>query len=84
MRLSSRHFFKRNSRSYVIPAAFPLSIVMDGCQPFDEDTWATVSLRSPGGGPGVTFRGVKPCSRCKVTTTDQATAEVGKEPLVVS
>ncbi|GAQ87885.1 hypothetical protein KFL_003850060 [Klebsormidium nitens] len=61
---------------------FRPNIVVDGCQPFDEDTWATVSVRSPGGGTGVTFRGVKPCSRCKVTTTDQATAEVGKEPLV--
>ena len=24
---------------------------------------------------------VKPCSRCKVTTVDQLTAETGKEPL---
>ncbi len=24
---------------------------------------------------------VKPCTRCQITTTDQATAEVGTEPL---
>jgi uncharacterized protein YcbX len=25
---------------------------------------------------------VKPCTRCRVTTTDQATAAVGREPLL--
>lgn len=30
---------------------------------------------------GVTLRMVKPCVRCRITTTDQETAEVGKEPL---
>lgn len=29
----------------------------------------------------ITFYGVKPCGRCVLTTTDQATAERGKEPL---
>ncbi len=29
----------------------------------------------------VTFGVVKPCARCKITTTNQVTAEVGKEPL---
>jgi len=29
----------------------------------------------------VTFAVVKPCARCKITTTDQLTSEVGKEPL---
>ena len=29
----------------------------------------------------VRFSVVKPCARCKITTTNQATAEVGKEPL---
>ena len=32
------------------------------------------------GGGGVVLRGVKPCSRCKVPTIDQATGEVGDEP----
>jgi uncharacterized protein YcbX len=56
---------------------------VDGCKPFEEDTWAKLRVGSPGGSEQVTFRGVKPCDRCKVTTTDQATGEVGKEPLVV-
>jgi uncharacterized protein YcbX len=29
----------------------------------------------------VTLRLVKPCTRCRITTTDQATAQVGVEPL---
>lgn len=32
-------------------------------------------------GDGFEIRLVKPCVRCRITATDQATAEVGKEPL---
>ena len=32
-------------------------------------------------GDGIELRLVKPCTRCRITTTDQLTAEVGKEPL---
>ncbi len=32
-------------------------------------------------GDGIEIRLVKPCTRCRITTTDQATAEVGIEPL---
>ena len=43
--------------------------------PFGEDLVQQISLG------GITFRVVKPCARCAVTTTDQATARRGKEPL---
>lgn len=32
-------------------------------------------------GEGIELALVKPCERCRITTTDQLTAEVGKEPL---
>ncbi|CAI7912410.1 unnamed protein product, partial [Closterium sp. NIES-54] len=85
------------------PCCSSPSIVVEGCEPFDEDTWRSFSIASnsnavageeadegPGSGSGCessgaassgVFRGVKPCSRCKITTIDQLTAESGKEPL---
>ncbi|CAI5463888.1 unnamed protein product [Closterium sp. Yama58-4] len=88
---------------------FRPNIVVEGCEPFDEDTWRSFSLarssntaageaaeEEGGEGRGCrsgsrceisgaasagVFRGVKPCSRCKITTIDQLTAESSKEPL---
>jgi len=57
---------------------FRPNIVVEGAKaPFDEDTWKTFRIR------GMTFHGVKPCSRCKVTTLDQDTgiSTTGQEPL---
>jgi uncharacterized protein len=55
---------------------FRANIVVKGCKAFAEDTWRDFEIGSAG------FRGVKPCTRCQVTTTDQATGEVlGPEPL---
>lgn len=55
---------------------FRANIVVKGCKAFAEDTWRDFDI----GGAG--FRGVKPCTRCQMTTTDQATGEVlGPEPL---
>jgi uncharacterized protein YcbX len=54
---------------------FRPNIVLDGLEPYDEDHIDTLSV-----GP-VTLKLVKPCIRCQVTTTDQATATVGIEPL---
>lgn len=54
---------------------FRPSFVISGTTPFAEDGWARVRV-----GP-VTFRAGGPCARCIVTTTDQLTAERGKEPL---
>ncbi|MCT9088651.1 MOSC domain-containing protein [Streptomyces sp. ASQP_92] len=54
---------------------FRPNVVLDGTEPWAEDTWSRVSIGE------VSFRVVKPCGRCVITTTDQATAERGKEPL---
>jgi hypothetical protein len=55
---------------------FRPSIVVSGAQPYAEDHWGDIRV-----GEAV-LRGVKPCGRCQVTTTDQTTGEVrGPEPL---
>ncbi|MBW5422815.1 MOSC domain-containing protein [Streptomyces sp. BG9H] len=54
---------------------FRPNVVVDGTPPWAEDDWKRVAIGD------VTFRVVKKCGRCVVTTTDQNTAERGKEPL---
>lgn len=54
---------------------FRPNVVLSGLPAFAEDHVDTITVG------GITLRCVKPCTRCKVTTTDQATARVGIEPL---
>lgn len=54
---------------------FRPNLVVQGCDPFAEDGWQQIRIDS------VTFDLVKPCARCKITTIDQQTGAVGKEPL---
>ncbi|MFE4974607.1 MOSC domain-containing protein [Kitasatospora sp. NPDC056651] len=55
---------------------FRPNVVIGGAEPWAEDTWRRIRIGS------VTFKVVKPCGRCVVTTTDQETGERrGKEPL---
>lgn len=54
---------------------FRPNVVVDGLDPYDEDHLDTLTIGE------VVLRMVKPCVRCQVTTTDQATAAVGREPL---
>jgi len=66
-----------NSR---LPEAIPMnrfrpSVVFTGGLPFAEDTWAHFQIGD------LSFRGVKPCARCVVTTIDQASAQKSPEPL---
>lgn len=56
---------------------FRPNLVVSGSAPYAEDRWGEIRI----GGQAV-LRGVKPCGRCQVTTTDQSTGEVaGPEPL---
>jgi uncharacterized protein YcbX len=54
---------------------FRPNLVLADCEPFAEDRFTTLSIGE------VSFRGVKRCERCSVTTVDPATGERGKEPL---
>jgi uncharacterized protein len=55
---------------------FRPNVVIDGVDAYDEDRMHEMRLN------GVTLRMVKPCTRCTITTTDQAAGAVdGVEPL---
>ncbi|MER6357188.1 MOSC N-terminal beta barrel domain-containing protein [Streptomyces sp. NPDC001634] len=54
---------------------FRPNVVVAGTAPWAEDDWKRIAIGE------VVFRSAKMCGRCVVTTTDQATAERGKEPL---
>ena len=56
----------------------PNIVVAGSGVPNEEDVWGDVRI---GGAGGMTLHGVKLCARCAITTTDQQTAAVGKEPL---
>uniref|UniRef100_A0A061SB27 Mosc domain-containing protein n=2 Tax=Tetraselmis sp. GSL018 TaxID=582737 RepID=A0A061SB27_9CHLO len=59
---------------------FRPNIVVEGLsEPWEEDKWAAVEVIGAKG--PVSFKSVKPCARCQVTTVDQQTAVVGREPL---
>lgn len=48
---------------------FRPNFVISGSKPFEEDEWVEFKIGS------LTFKGVKPCARCVVTTIDQETGE---------
>jgi uncharacterized protein len=54
---------------------FRPNLVVAGGEPYSEDGWERFEIG------GIRLQVVKPCGRCLVTTTDQSTAERGKEPL---
>jgi uncharacterized protein YcbX len=54
---------------------FRPNLVVAGAEPYAEDDWQRIEI------DGVPMRVVKPCGRCVVTTTDQATGKRGTEPL---
>lgn len=54
---------------------FRPNVVVAGTTAWAEDDWTRVTIGE------VTFRVAKMCGRCVVTTTDQDTAERGREPL---
>jgi uncharacterized protein len=54
---------------------FRPNLVISGGEPYNEDGFATVRIGA------LSFRGVKRCERCVVTTVDPDTGERGEEPL---
>jgi len=53
---------------------FRANVLVGGSEPWEEDTWKNMQV----GDASVDL--VKPCARCVVITTDQATGERSKEP----
>lgn len=65
-----------------MPAPVPLerfrpNLVVEGWQPWEEDEIDTLRIGA------MTLRLVKPCTRCVITATDQATGERSTDPLPV-
>ncbi len=54
---------------------FRPNIVIDGCEPFAEDGWKKIRIGE------ITFRIVKPCSRCVIPSINIETAEREEEPI---
>ncbi len=54
---------------------FRANIIFEGGTPHLEDEWTHIQIG------GVDLKSVKTCARCQVTTTDQETGVVNKEPL---
>lgn len=54
---------------------FRPNFVFSGEEPFSEDHWTEVEIGE------CLFKRTKPCARCIITTIDQETAAMGKEPL---
>ena len=67
---------RRSGREIPVERFRP-NIVVTGTRPHDEDHWRRFTLGAVG------FGGVKLCTRCKVTTTDQRTGvrDADREPL---
>lgn len=59
----------------VLMNRFRPNIVVDGCEPFAEDTWKKIRINN------IVMRVLKPCARCVMVTIDQADASTDKEPL---
>jgi uncharacterized protein YcbX len=55
-------------------ARFRPNLVVSGCAAFAEDGWRRIRIGA------ISFRVVKPCSRCSIPTIDPATGERGPEP----
>lgn len=54
---------------------FRANVIFEGGTPHIEDTWKSFKIGD------AAFEAIKPCGRCQVTTTDQETGVVNKEPL---
>jgi uncharacterized protein YcbX len=54
---------------------FRPNVVLDGCDAYEEDTWASLRIGNIG------FRVAKACSRCTVPTVNQDTGVRGSEPI---
>ena len=68
--------FIDNSDVDELVTRFRANLVVDGCQPFEEDAWQALHIGA------VRFRVVKLCTRCQMICIDQRTGE--KNPQVLN
>lgn len=61
--------------SPVMMQRFRPNLVVDGCEPYAEDSWQKIRIGD------ITLRVVKPCSRCVIPTIDLETGVKGAEPI---
>jgi uncharacterized protein YcbX len=61
--------FNSRSSTPVTMDHFRTNLVVDGCEPFAEDSWKRIRIGE------VEFEAVKPCSRCVMTTFNPSTGE---------
>ncbi len=61
--------------SPIAMSRFRPNLVVSGCEAYEEDRWKKIRVGD------IEFEVVKPCSRCIMTTIDEASLKVGKEPL---
>lgn len=54
---------------------FRPNLVVGGCEPYEEDSWRRIRIGE------LSFRVVKPCSRCPIPTIDPDTGVRGPEPI---
>lgn len=54
---------------------FRPNLIFSGGTPYIEESWKTFEINN------TSFRAIKPCGRCVMTTIDQETTERGSEPL---
>jgi uncharacterized protein YcbX len=64
----------QNQQQPVTMNRFRPNLVVSGCEAFAEDGWKKIRIGE------ITFRIVKPCSRCVIPNIDIETAERGNEP----
>jgi len=65
----------RRMQTPVTMSRFRPNLVITGSEAFEEDQWQRIRIGD------MTFRLVKPCSRCVIPTIDPNTGVKGKEPL---
>ncbi|HEX4352156.1 MAG TPA: MOSC N-terminal beta barrel domain-containing protein [Polyangiales bacterium] len=66
---------KRAQQTFEVERFRPNILVTGNAAPYEEDQWTSIRIGE------IPFDLVKPCARCVIVTTDQATAERNAEPL---
>ncbi|MEM9934724.1 MAG: MOSC N-terminal beta barrel domain-containing protein [Bacteroidota bacterium] len=75
MSQKSLDFLNEKLSDPMVIERFRPNILVEGTAAFEEDSWGNIRIGS------ASFKAVKPCARCSLTTVDPTTAQKGKEPM---